>query len=144
MDIYCQVTDMGLVPLYGSDYDEKKKLRVGDKVICSIKRARNYQFHKKFFALLRLTYDNLPEMVQEKLGIRSEHDLLDWLKIELGMFSTYKVNCSIVLKMDSISFSAMDEDEFEAFYKRCISVILNHYLLNVPEDVIREEIEQFL
>ena len=58
MDIYCRVTDIGLVPMYDSDLDEKHRLRIGDNVLCTIKRPRNYEFHKKYFALLRLTVAN--------------------------------------------------------------------------------------
>lgn len=144
MEIYCQVTDRGLVPMYGSDLDEKKKLRVGEQVVCSIRRARNYQFHKKFFALVRLTFDNLPEPIQQRLGIKSESDMLDWLKIELGMFTAYRVNGSQVLKLGSISFANMGEDEFEEFYKRCVSIILNHYLVGTTMQDIKDEIENFL
>lgn len=55
MDIYCRVTDIGLIPMYDSDLDEKHRLRIGDNVLCTIKRPRNYEFHKKYFSLLRLT-----------------------------------------------------------------------------------------
>lgn len=47
MDIYCRVTDIGLIPMYDSDLDEKHRLRIGDNVLCTIKRPRNYEFHKK-------------------------------------------------------------------------------------------------
>ena len=72
MDIYCSVTPMGLVPMYDSDFDEKRKLKEGEKVLCHISRPRNYEFHKKFFALVRLTFDNLPERLVQMLSIRSE------------------------------------------------------------------------
>ena len=29
MEIYCRNTASGLVPLYDSDYDEKRKLKIG-------------------------------------------------------------------------------------------------------------------
>ena len=61
MDIYCRVTEQGLVPMYDSDLEEKRRLKIGDTVLCKISRPRNYEFHKKFFALVRLTYENLPE-----------------------------------------------------------------------------------
>ena len=60
MDIYCRVTPYGLVPLYDSDHDLKQRLRVGSTVRCRVSLPRNYRFHKKFFALVRLTFDNLP------------------------------------------------------------------------------------
>ena len=77
MEIYCKVTEAGLVPMYGSDLDEKKRLKKGEEVLCVIRKPRNYKFHKKFFALLRLTLDNLPERMERGLGITCEEDLLD-------------------------------------------------------------------
>ena len=50
--------------MYDSDLDEKHRLRIGDNVLCTIKRPRNYEFHKKYFALLRLTVANLPHLIQ--------------------------------------------------------------------------------
>lgn len=60
MDIFCKVTPCGLVPLHDSDLDLKKRLRVGSVVRCKVSNPRNYEHHKKFFALVRLTFDNLP------------------------------------------------------------------------------------
>ena len=76
MEILCRVTAQGLVPIYDSDLDEKKKLREGDTVMCSIRKPRNYEFHKKFFALVRLTFDNLPERLVCMLNVRNEQDML--------------------------------------------------------------------
>lgn len=56
MRLICRVTQQGLLPLYGSDYDEHKRLKEGDEVVVEIKRARNVKFHKKYFALLRLAH----------------------------------------------------------------------------------------
>ena len=33
MKVYCRVTEYGLVPMYDSDYEEKKKLKPGDTVL---------------------------------------------------------------------------------------------------------------
>lgn len=60
MKIYCRVTDLGLVPMYDSDYEEKKRLKVGDTVLCDIKKPRNYEFHKKFL----LWYVSLTKIFQ--------------------------------------------------------------------------------
>lgn len=76
MDIYCRVTPYGLVPLYDSDHDLKQRLRIGSTVRCRISQPRNYEFHKKFFALVRLTYDNLPLPLVERWNVRSVDDML--------------------------------------------------------------------
>ncbi len=143
MKVYCRVTDYGLVPMYDSDYEEKKKLKVGDTVLCDIKRPRNYEFLKKFFALVRLTFDNLPEHLHYALGIYNEEDMLLSLKIDLGLCSTVRYGFREVIKEGSISFASMDESEFERFYNRCVDMILHRYLRGTDRTALLEEIERF-
>jgi hypothetical protein len=76
MDIICKVTPYGLVPMFDSDLDLKKRLKVGSVVKCKVSNPRNYEHHKKFFALLRLTFDNLPGNLAEKWNIKNEDDML--------------------------------------------------------------------
>ena len=143
MDIYCRVTDIGLVPMYNSDYDDKQRLKVGDTVLCSIKRPRNYEFHKKFFALLRLTVTNLPHLIQQQMQIFTEEDMLDCLKVDLGLYTTVLHGGKQIIKTGSISFSKMDESEFERFFKRSVDVILRIYLRGTDRQALIEEIDNF-
>lgn len=143
MDIYCRVTDIGLVPMYDSDYDEKKRLNVGDTVLCSIKRPRNYEFHKKYFALLRLTVANLPHLIQQQMQIFTEEDLLDCLKIDLGLFTTRWHGGRQIVKTGSISFAKMDNTEFEKFFSRSVDAILRIYLRGTDRQALIEEVENY-
>lgn len=143
MEIYCKVTDAGLVPMYGSDLDEKKRLKKGEEVLCVIRKPRNYKFHKKFFALLRLTLYNLPERTERTLGITCEEDLLDCLKLDLGLAKTVEIGGRQYIRTGSISFGNMDETEFEKFYGRCIDIILNKYLRGTERTALVEEIWRY-
>lgn len=143
MDIYCRVTEQGLVPMYDSDLEEKRRLKIGDTVLCKISRPRNYEFHKKFFALVRLTYENLPERLHYMLNIWSEEDLLTCLKLDLGLATTVYHGGKEFIKTGSISFAAMDNSEFENFYQRTIDVILNKYLRGTDKQALLEEIVNF-
>lgn len=143
MKIYCQVTAYGLVPMYDSDYDEKQKLKVGEKVLCEVTKPRNYEFHKKFFALVRLAYQNLPERLQSMLNIHSEDDMLTCLKLDVGLASIIYQGGRHLVKVGSISFSSMDDTEFEVFYQKCVDVILTKYLKGTSRQELIDEIEQF-
>ena len=143
MDIYCQVTDQGLVPMYESDYDEKKRLKLGDTVLCTIKKPRNYEFHKKFFALVRLCYQNLPEWMEQVLDIHSEEDMLTSMKLDLGMAEIVYINGRPIAKTGSISFAAMDNTEFERFYNRCVDLVLTRYLCGTDRQALLDEIINF-
>ena len=144
MDIFCKVTDLGLIPMYDSDLECKRKLKVGDTVLCKITKPRNYEFHKKFFALIRLTFENLPEYMHAKYGIYSEEDLLTCLKLDIGLASVIEHNGQQLIKEGSISFAVMDDYEFEQFYNGCVKVILNKYLRGTTKPELLHEIHQFM
>ena len=143
MDIYCRVTDIGLIPMYDSDLDQKHRLRIGDNVLCTIKRPRNYEFHKKYFALLRLTVANLPHLIQQQMQIFTEEDLLDCLKIDLGLFTTRWHGGRQIVKTGSISFAKMDNTEFEKFFSRSVDAILRIYLRGTDRQALIEEVENY-
>lgn len=130
--------------MYDSDLEEKKKLKNGDVVVCRITKPRNYKFHKKFFALVRLTFENLPERFHEEWGIRSEADLLTWLKLDMGLASFAEYNGMHVVREKSISFASMDDYEFERFYNGCVDVILTKYLRGTGREDLLEEVSNFM
>lgn len=143
MKIYCQVTSTGLVPMYDSDLEEKNRLKTGTAVLCDITRPRNYEFHKKFMALIRLTFDNLPERMHDTMGIYSAEDLRISIKLDLGLCSILHIGNRDLIKEESMSFSAMDQSEFEQFYKRSIDLILHKYLRGTDRQDLLDEIQRF-
>ena len=144
MDIYCRVTPYGLVPLYESDHDLKQRLKVGSTVRCRVSQPRNYEFHKKFFALVRLTYDNLPLPLVERWNVRSENDMLRRFKRDLGYFTATVNDCGErEIEYRSISFAAMDEEEFERFYDDCVNLVLYGYIPGINRQDLLEEVERF-
>ena len=143
MDILCRVTANGLVPMYDSDFDEKKRLREGETVMCTIRKPRNYEFHKKFFALVRIAFSNLPERLVRMLNVQSEEDMLDAYKLELGLYTLVWHGRRPVVKLGSISFAAMDETEFQKFYNRCVDITLTTFLRGTSRQDLLEEVENF-
>lgn len=144
MDIFCKVTPYGLVPLYDSDLDMKRRLRVGSVVRCRVSNPRNYGFHKKFFALVRLTFDNLPYPLAEHWGIHNEEDMLRRFKRDLGYYTaTYDEHGEREIEYRSISFSAMEQHEFERFYDQCVDLVLEKYIKGLDRQDLITEIERF-
>ncbi len=144
MDIFCQVTNYGLVPLYDSDLDAKKRLKIGSVVKCKISNPRNYEFHKKFFALIRLTFDNLPAHLAEKWNINSEEDMLRRFKRDLGYYTnTINEYGEHEIEYLSISFAAMEQHDFEDFYRQCINLVLYKYIRGIDKEDLIIEIERF-
>ena len=144
MDIFCKVTPNGLIPLYDSDYENKHRLKNGSVVKCKITKPRNLAFHKKFFAMVRLTYENLPFNLVEKWGIHNEADMLRQFKRDLGYFTAFKnERGETEIEYLSISFSAMEQHDFEDFFSQCVDLVLNKYIRGIDRFELIEEIERF-
>lgn len=144
MKFLCVVTDTGLAPKYDSDREEFKKLKRNSEVVVEIKKGRNIEFHKKYFALLKLTYDNFPEWLEDTLNVHSIEDLRTRIKIDLGLYEVSHYGNQSIIIPKSIAFDKMDETEFEKFYNMSVNHILKNYLKGVSNEQIEEEIWRFL
>jgi hypothetical protein len=144
MDFFCRVTEKGLVPLDDNDWEVKKQLKLGSDVQVRVVMPRNIKFHRKFFALLNLTLDNLQEEVQNRLHIYSIETLLAAIKIDLGYYDTVNVGGRYVIRLRSISFGKMDETAFEKFYDNAVTNILNNYLKGTDRNQLLQEVQSFI
>ena len=117
MKIMLQNTLHGLVPLYPSDYDNKRKLKIGETYEADIKNPRNIGFHKKFFALINLGHQNtsldLPFEVYRRYCI-----------MKAGFVSIYQTPKGNLYEPQSIAFGNMDEDTFQDVYSRVLDVVI--------------------
>jgi len=126
---------MGLIPLYNSDLDTKKKLKIGETYEATIVKPRNVAFHRKFFALINMVYEN-----QDKYN-NIEHLRRD-LTIASGFYEQHETfTGQIRTEPKSISFAKMSQDDFDKFYSAFI-VSINKYF-DFGESEIKENIEQF-
>jgi len=135
MKMFCKNTSSGLVPLYDSDYEEKSKLKIGEVYFCEIKKPRNYEFLKKFFALVRLGTENSPlNMPQEAYRA--------YVTMKAGYAEVYETERGKMVLPKSISFSNMDDDEFEKLYFGVLNVIAKD--IDTDKETILEEINNFM
>lgn len=122
-------------PAYDTDYELAKKIEVGEPFEFEYKKPRNYKFHKKFFALLNLVFQN-----QERYT-SLEHLRKD-LIIEAGYYDTrYDFQGKEILEAHSISFANMDEVEFSELYNRCVDVVVKYF--NFDREDIAENVAQY-
>lgn len=116
-------TPQGLKPCYDEDFDAKRALKIGEVYEAEIKLVRNYELHKKAFALLNAAWAYLPEKTQS--GFRSVEGFRDYLTVAAGYYDVYfnRRLHAFVEKPKSWSFSNMDNAEFSAFYEKIKDVI---------------------
>ena len=133
---------MGLVPMYGEDYEEKKKLSIGKVYVADIKVPRNIMFHRKMFALLNTAWSLLPEKTQD--GFRSFDGFRAYLLVSAGFYDVYYSPRlrEFVEIPKSMSFASMDEAVFNECYERIKDVIWG--ILSKKINITQEVFEQYL
>jgi hypothetical protein len=133
MKLILRNTISGLVPLYPSDYDEKHKLKLGQDYEAEIKTPRNYQFHKKLFALFNVGCQNskmdLPFEVYRKI-----------MTVRAGFFTAYQTDKGVYYEPDSLSFASKDEAQISEVYSRVLDAIMKD-IGSTSEEIERMLIE---
>lgn len=125
-----------LKPAYNSDYENFKNIPNNEIFEIEYKKKRNIKFHRKFFSLLNLYFDN------QQLFTNFE-DLRYCLLLESGV-SEEKTNplTGEVFKVPkSLQFQKMDEIEFNNVYEKVKNTIC--ILLGVENEEIEQEINQY-
>lgn len=124
-------------PAYDSDYEKSKRYKVGDVLDVDIKKPRNLKFHKKFFALMNMVYQNQPEGKE----INNFDHFRKYLIKRAGFFETIETPTGTIYEADSISFASMDEVKFNDLYSRVVDTIVKIY--GWEESDILENLEDF-
>ena len=107
------------LPAHDSDLELARQIKVGDVYRFQYSKPRNYEFHKKFFALMDLVFQN-----QENYTDRNE--LREDLTIEAGFWfeKTNYITGEVTKKAKSINFSSMDENEFGELYRAMLDTVI--------------------
>lgn len=135
MEIWVKNTFRGLIPMYDTDLDNKKKLKIDQDYLVTIKMPRNLKFHRKMFSLYNLVFQN-----QERYRVLE--DLRKDITIEAGYYrERTDINGELKKEAESISFANMEEDVFSDLYNRSLDVIVKHFHFDKQSMV--DEIEQF-
>jgi hypothetical protein len=143
--ILLQNTAHGLVPMYDDDYDEKKKLKLGVVYEAYIKTSRNYQFLKKYFALINCSWQYLNEKIQDKVYHGNREEFRKSLEITAGFYETiYSLSRKEFIQIPrSIAFDKMQEDEFRELYERVKDVLFQVFLKDINRDTFEKELQSF-
>ncbi len=142
MIVYCKNTTSGLVPLYPSDYDNKRKLKIGKEYRVEVKHPRNNQFHKKFFALINLCHENYEFIANDGTTYEMPFDTFRrWLIMRAGFVKAFSTDRGTFYDAESISFANMNQAEFEEVYNRVLNVVIK--LLQLTEEDISENLINF-
>ena len=124
-----------LVPADDEDRDKLSKVKPGSIIKIKFGVPRNYKFHQKFFAFVKATFD-MQEFFDSMEAYRK------WLTMKAGWYDTIQTpKGKTIFHAKSISFDAMEEDEFEKLFSACIDVFLRELGNGITEDELRRVID---
>ncbi len=129
MKLFAKNTLQGLVPLYDSDFEEKKKLKLDKIYKCDFTLPRNVDFHAKYFALINFGNKHT------RLELPSDA-YRHYIQMKAGFVNIVETPKGLMYLPKSISFSAMAQDEFEEVYERVLRLITED-IGATKEDVIQ-------
>ena len=110
-----------------------RRVAQGEVVRVELRKVRNPQFHRKFFALLQLVRDSTDAWP-------TTESLLAGLKLEMGHADQYQArDGQTIMVPRSISFGSMDEIEFAEFYERAL-VKLAEMAGGIESDALRDAV----
>ena len=119
MKIHVIKTLGGLKPYSEKAEQVFSKIQLNEVVEIDYKKQRNVKFHRKFFALINLVYQNQDHY-------NNIDELREDLTIEAGFYKLVvnKFTGEERRKAKSISFSSMDEIEFNELYNKFLNTII--------------------
>jgi len=137
MEILVVKTINGLLkPAFDEDLESFKKLPKDGYFEIKYTKKRNVRFHRKFFALLKIAYEN-----------QSDYRLMEDLRRDLIITSGHyeevvnAITGEVYKIAKSISFSNMDETEFSKIYEDVKDVIVRW--LGIDNDTLNDEVAQY-
>ena len=144
MELYLTYTAGGLVPMYDSDYEEKKRLKIGQSYRADIRLARNLKFHRKYFALINCAWEYLGEKTRAFYG-ENKDGFRKTLEIAAGWFEpVYDLKRrEFVHAPRSISFSSMKPDQFDQLYSRVKDVLFATFLRGIDAEEFEKNLMNF-
>lgn len=114
-----------------------RKIAIGAVVKCDITKPRNIHFHRKFFAMLQLIFENQD-------WYKSPEQLLEVCKHRIGHVEVIKTKHGEVTRSKSISFAQMDELAFSDFYDRAVNWMIEEVIPGLKRSDLDGEIAQQL
>jgi hypothetical protein len=139
----------GLMPGDPDSETWYQKIKVGTAISVETHTIRNYQFLKKYFALLKIGYDNWnPGKINSKYGEPKKN--FERFRKDIAILSGH---FEIVIRLDgtsrpeadSISFAKMSEEDFEKLYNETINIFLDRiYDKDMTSEKLDEIVTQYL
>ncbi len=138
MELLLMNTAQGLKPLYDEDYEEKRKLKLGQVYRAKVSVPRNIKFHRLYFSMISCAWDLLTDKTRRFFG--TKESFRKTAQVAAG-------HCERVFHLrlkewvevpKSIAFDKMSGDEFEELYRDVRDVLLTVFLRHITIEQFEE------
>lgn len=137
-----------LSPANIEEAEKLKKIKVGRVIEVELTQKRNYEFHKKFFAMLGIGFDAFEPAQQEYNGIPAQKNFERFREdvvIAAGFYDlVYDIKGNAKAKAHSISFGSMDQGKFEKVYNGCCNALLQQVLKNYTREDLDRVVDELI
>jgi hypothetical protein len=151
MEIILIKRDHALIPANDIEAEKLNHWQAGTPLKVKVTKPRNYEFHKKWFALVQLAYESWepkPLEPDKFKGVAPEKNFDQFRKdltILAGYYTaTYRLDGSTRIEAKSISFGSMNEYEFAELYSSTVDVILKRVLTTYTKEDLDRVIGEIL
>jgi hypothetical protein len=136
MDIYLTRTLAGAAPADEEAKQAFRRWKIGETLKCAVKKPRDYTNHKRYFALLNLTFSNQERYTSFEHFRRA-------VQIAAGhVDELITLDGEVVLIPKSIAYDALDELEFCKVFGEAMTVCAK-ILGDLDLDHLRAEVERY-
>ena len=126
-----------LRPVDEAGEDALRKIGQGDIVKVEVRKPRNVQHHRLFWALMSLVWQQL-----DHEEYPSVEDLVARVKIATGHRQRIEMgNGMVAFIPKSIAFAKMDQTAFSDFYERVCDLIASKILPGISKGDLKREVE---
>lgn len=134
----------GLVPTDSVGVEYLQNIAVGKMLGVTITQARNYEFHKKLFALLGYMYDVLPRAQADHNGEPVVQSFKTFRREMVAYAGFYEIEATrrgtLRKEPQSLSYSECSEELAQAIY----SAMIDKALHLLGEDQSREDLDEIV
>ena len=131
-----------------ADKEALRKFKQGKPIKAEITSPRNYEYHKKFFAMVGVGFDAFDPGELKHNGIAVSKDFDRFRKdciIQAGFYDVVaNLKSEVRAEAHSISFANMEQADFEKVYSQVANVILQRVLTNYSRDDLDRVVSEIL
>ncbi len=139
----------GWVPANADAQEVHAKFKMGEYANGDFTKMRNPAFHRKYFALLNIGFDNFePPEIDTKWGKPQKN--FDTFRKNIAILCgfgepVFNIDGTYKIEAKSISFANMDNTEFSKLYSETIDVLIKRvYGAEMTPEKLDEIVQQYL